>query len=441
MSKQAESETFDPVDLFPDATEMDLRPGVDKCDKNSNCETVCPVAEVNEDFPGPKFQGPEQWRLTRKGDIEFDESVDKCLNCMRCDTACTNDVPLGQMHNVARANYVDNQMSHASREFLRNKMLANYGTLGKLGSMMPRISNAVFGLGATRWLNEKLLGFPSERSFPDFATQTFRGWWSDRGGDATSAERAREAREARGETGEDKKVAFFHGCYANYHQTEVAKSMVRLYESLGYEIAVPEQSCCGTPMFANGMLEDARGVAEGNVDTFGSLVEDGYDLIATCTSCSMALRKEYPELFDIDGVDEVAAHMFDAVEYLRVNEDLEAELAGADVDFPAMTYHAPCHGEVMGVEGIVTELLADVDGVELDDTGDVCCGLAGTYGWKDEKYDDSMEIGAEMFEAFEEAPGEVALTECPMCSAQIEHGTGYEVKHPMQLLETALVES
>ena len=55
-------------------------------------------------------------------------------------------------------------------------------------------------------------------------------------------------------------------------------------------------------------------------------------------------------------------------------------------------------------------------------------------------YETSMEIGAEMFDHMETAEGEVGMTECPTCAMQMEHGTGYEIKHPLQLLETALVD-
>src|SRR6056297_2960463 len=98
---------FEPVEVFPESDEMDLRPGSDDCYKCSTCDTNCPVAEVDDEFPGPKFQGPEQWRLKRKDDHDIDDSVLSCSNCMRCDSACPSDVPLSQMHNTARGEYVD----------------------------------------------------------------------------------------------------------------------------------------------------------------------------------------------------------------------------------------------------------------------------------------------------------------------------------------------
>jgi len=437
-------EEFEPVDVFPDNDDFDLRPGSDSCYKCSTCDTNCPVAEVDDDFPGPKFQGPEQWRLKQHDDEhEIDDSVMDCSNCMRCDNACPSGVPLSQMHNTARGEYVSKQMDTWSVEYVRNRILANYRTSAWLASKFPRTSNFFMNFGPVRWAMDKLMGIPNEREFPAFATETFREWWEKQGGAAGSAERARENRERRGEPADaDKRVAYFHGCYSNYNTTEVGKAMVRVYEHFGYEVVVPEQKCSGTPMFANGMLDDARRHAEVNISSMSDLVEQGYDAIASCTSCSMALRQEYPELFDIEGIEAVASHTFESLEYLRIHEDLRGELKAAEVDgelAKEFAYHAPCHARNQGLERQALELFRDLPGVGIEDVGESCSGISGTYGWKSEKYEKSMKIGEEMFEHMEHAEGDTGMTECPTCAMQMEHGTGYDIRHPLELLEAALV--
>jgi len=428
----------DPVDVFPGG-DLDLRTGADDCYKCTVCDTSCPVAEVDDDFPGPKFQGPEQWRLKRKADVDIDDSITGCSNCMRCDSACPSGVPLSAMHNEARGEYVREQQPTLSREYLRNRILANYRTFARLASLAPRLSNAVANSRPARWLGERLMGVTAQREFPAFATETFREWWRARGG-------------ARVEN-PDKRVAYFHGCYANYNTPEIGKAMVRVYERFGYEVLVPEQGCSGTPMFANGMLPDARRHAETNVAALTDAIADGADVIASCTSCSLSLRQEYPELFDVDGIDDLAAHTYEALEYLRINEDLAGTLAasgggegegedpdpdpepGPDLD---LAYHAPCHARNQGLHRQALELFSEIDGVRVEDVGDSCSGISGTYGWKSEKYDYSMEIGAEMFDHMEAADGETGLTECPTCAMQMEHGTGYETRHPLEIIDDAL---
>ncbi|MBP2252606.1 glycerol-3-phosphate dehydrogenase subunit C [Halarchaeum solikamskense] len=440
---ESPSDEFEPIEVFPEDETPDLRPGADDCYKCSTCDTNCPVAEVDDDFPGPKFQGPEQWRLKRKEDTSVDDSISKCSNCMRCDSACPSDVGLSQMHNTARAEYVEEELSKTSLTYWRNRILANYRTSAFFASKVPRIANAAMNFGPARWAMDRVFGITSEREFPAFATETFREWWEREGGADGSRERARAARERRGEDVDaEKKVAYFHGCYANYNTPEVGKAMVRVFEHFGYELVVPEQRCSGTPMFANGMLDDAERHAEVNVSSMGDLIEQGYDAIASCTSCSMALRQEYPELFDIEGIDELAENTWEALEYLRVQEDLSGELSAATVEdenLAELAYHAPCHARNQGLDGQALELFADLAGVDAADVGDSCSGISGTYGWKSEKYDTSMKIGEEMFDHMEDVEGEVGMTECPTCAMQMEHGTGYEIRHPLEIVESALV--
>jgi glycerol-3-phosphate dehydrogenase subunit C len=407
----------------------DLRPGADDCYKCTACDTSCPVAAVDDQFPGPKFQGPEQWRLKRREDERpIDGSIMDCSNCMRCDAACPAGVPLSRMHNVARAEYVDQELSRFSRRYWRNRLLANYRTAASLGGRFPRLANALLGNSVLRSLTEKLLGITAEREFPAFAGKTFREWWRDRGRSQVDG----------GESG--KRVAYFHGCYANYNTPEVGRALVRVFEHFGYEVVVPEkQGCSGTPMFANGLLDDARRHAEANVEILAALVEEGYDAVCSCTSCSLAIRQEYPELFEHDGVDRVAGSTHEAIEYLRIHEDLAGALEDATIDYPDLAYHAPCHARNQGLQRQAVELFDGLGGVEVTGVGEACSGISGTYGWKAEKYETSMAIGAAMFEHMAAVPGETGLTECPTCAMQMEHGTGYEVRHPLQVLEAALI--
>jgi glycerol-3-phosphate dehydrogenase subunit C len=429
-----------PTQVFGDGAASDLRPGADDCYKCSTCDTNCPVAEVDDSFPGPKFQGPEQWRLNdRADDHSFDESIMDCSNCMRCDTSCPAGVSLSEMHNTARAEYVTEELSPFSRRYWRNRVLANYRTAASIASRVPRLANAVAGNRLASWLGERLLGLTSERDIPTFATETFAEWWATRGGAATSRERAADARSAAAAE-RKKRIAYFHGCYTNYNTPAVGKALVRVFEHFGYEVVVPEQGCSGTPMFANGFLGDARRHAERTVPAFADRIAEGYDAICSCTSCSMALRQEYPELFDFDGVDRVAGNTYEALEYLRIHEDLKGALADASLDGEQFTYHAPCHARSQGLDRQALELFAVLDGVTVSDAGDSCSGISGTYGWKADKYDNSMAIGEEMFDEMTAAEADTGLTECPTCAMQMEHGTGYEIRHPIEVVEAALVE-
>jgi glycerol-3-phosphate dehydrogenase subunit C len=79
-------------------------------------------------------------------------------------------------------------------------------------------------------------------------------------------------------------------------------------------------------------------------------------------------------------------------------------------------------------------LIEDLRVIELDAD---CCGIAGTYGLKKEKYEISMAVGKPLFTALREAHGDVAACDSETCRWQIEHGSGVHAVHPVELLHRA----
>jgi glycerol-3-phosphate dehydrogenase subunit C len=68
-----------------------------------------------------------------------------------------------------------------------------------------------------------------------------------------------------------------------------------------------------------------------------------------------------------------------------------------------------------------------------------CCGIAGTYGYKAEKYEIAMAVGDELFSFVREQDGQVTMTACDSetCRWQLEHGTDLPSRHPVEVLAAA----
>ena len=60
--------------------------------------------------------------------------------------------------------------------------------------------------------------------------------------------------------------------------------------------------------------------------------------------------------------------------------------------------------------------------------------MSGTYGFKQEKYTVSMDIGKELFTKISAARPQMVATECATCQMQIEHGTTFKAIHPAEIL-------
>ena len=86
--------------------------------------------------------------------------------------------------------------------------------------------------------------------------------------------------------------------------------------------------------------------------------------------------------------------------------------------------------------------MAQIPGLDLRESHARCCGIAGTYGYKTEKYQIAMDVGAELFDYVAAQANEsdpVSLTACDSetCRWQLEHGTGIPSRHPIELLAAA----
>jgi glycerol-3-phosphate dehydrogenase subunit C len=102
-----------------------------------------------------------------------------------------------------------------------------------------------------------------------------------------------------------------------------------------------------------------------------------------------------------------------------------------------VAYHAPCQQQGHWIGKPAMELLALIPGLDLREMDARCCGIAGTYGLKQEKYDIAMDVGADLFGQVAAVDASVVACDSETCRWMIEHGTGRPSKHPIELLHQA----
>jgi glycerol-3-phosphate dehydrogenase subunit C len=157
-------------------------------------------------------------------------------------------------------------------------------------------------------------------------------------------------------------------------------------------------------------------------------------LVASAASCGLAIKTDWPELLGAPG-EAVAARTVDIHELL-----LQLHAAGElDLDLPPLglrvAYHEPCHLKAQpGATGTPAKLLSLLPGVTLTPLADSCCGIAGTFGMKEQNYELSMTMGRPLFDELRQAAPDLVATGCGTCQMQVKQGTGLPVAHPVKLL-------
>lgn len=198
-----------------------------------------------------------------------------------------------------------------------------------------------------------------------------------------------------------------------------------------------KEKCCGVPLIANGFTDKARKQAVSNVASLREAIDGkGIPVIATSSTCTFALRDEYPEVLDVDNTG-LREHIELATRWLwrKLDEGKTLPLKTLPLK---VVYHTPCHMEKMGWTLYTLELLRQIPGLELTVLDSQCCGIAGTYGFKKENYPTSQSIGAPLFRQIEESGADIVVTDCETCKWQIEMSTSLRCEHPITLLAKAL---
>ncbi len=434
------------------ATMHSVGTSLNACIKCNICTSYCPVSEVTDSFPGPKYAAPQSERFRDFGHPHYedaagpisrplavgqmpDASVDYCSGCRVCNEVCPTGVRIAEINARARARIV---AAHGLS--LRNRLLGRNEQLGRVGSIAPALANLILHNPVSRKLAAALFGVAEKAPLPRWHHETLNCWLA-----RTRAQRLRSER----------KVVYFHGCATQYYEPYVGMAAILVLEHLGYEVVVPPQNCCGLPMLSNGEFGAAEDHHRRNVDRLAEYVDAGYPVIGTSTSCTLTLKEEAPELLDLErdpGTRALKLATWDIFEWLRDRQDqgqLPSDLRPLNqTDQPfILPYHAPCQLRAHRIGKPALDLLAQIPGLDLRESHARCCGIAGTYGYKNEKYQIAMDVGKELFDYVEAQADKadplsnesVSFTACDSetCRWQLEHGTGLPSRHPIELLAAA----
>jgi glycerol-3-phosphate dehydrogenase subunit C len=394
-----------------------IRDTLDHCVKCTICESYCPFSAATPLFPGPKYVGPQAERY-RSSPPSPDVSLDYCSGCGICTQVCPQGVKIAEMNSRARE-----VLKTETGIPLRDQLIARPPLAGRLGTPVAPLANAVLDSRLARRLLERTLGIHHAAPMPRWAGRTFQSW----------ARRHRLPAPARNT------VVYFHGCGANYYEPGTAQMAVEVLEHNAVHVIVPRQGCCGLPLQSNGIFPAGRRYVRALAGRLAPFARRGYDIVATSTSCALMLKREAREIMGVEDEDlaVVGERMQDICEYLVGLHDrgeLRTDFAPLPLTVP---YHAPCQQRGHGIGKPALELFDLIPGLRVVEVEAECCGIAGTYGLKREKYDISMRVGEPVFRQVREAGADLAACDSETCRWQIAEATGVPAVHPVELLHRA----
>ena len=414
------------------------------CIRCSACSNACGNFQSvgGHAFGGETYSGgiATGWETGIEGLDVAAEFNDLCTGCSRCVPACPVGIDIPWINTVVRdrinrGEATERQVDWMFEELLPDeepagldlgsRIVGNYETLAKLGSLTAPVANRTANAAPVRALLERVAGIDRRRDLPAFSRETLVDWFESRGGPAVpAAEATREA-------------VVYPDTATNYADVARGKATVRALEALDVHVRVPDLPGSGRPPLSQGMVETAETAAHDVYAGLAEHVDAGRDVVVIEPSDLALFRREYEKFLPAVSHERLADASYDVMEYVfglienGADADALAGPSGIEANH-GVAYHPHCQGRTVGVGEYSTAVLEALGyDVRVSDTE--CCGMAGSFGYKRDYYELSMDVGEPLVEQFGETDRTVVAAGTS-CGEQLDALLGSPVRHPVELV-------
>lgn len=356
---------------------------------------------------------------------ELKDVFDLCLSCKACASECPSSVDVASL----KAEFLY-QYQKANGVSLRTKLFAYNNTLNRFGSVLPKLTNFVFSNGLTSSILKKSFGIAKERHLPLISNKSL----------------SKEFQDFKKQIDNDKNIKtvyLFNDEFLNYLDTSIGVDAIQLLKALNYEVKMVKNVESGRTFLSKGLLEQAKDLANKNVKIFKDLISDETPLIGVEPSAILTFKDEYLRLAD----DKTSAETIAKNTFL-IEEFIQQEIKLGNITSQQFTseektikFHGHCHQKSFSDQLSSFNVLNLPKNYKVTIIPSGCCGMAGSFGYEEEHYEVSMQIGEQtLFPAVRNASMHTIISaNGTSCRHQIKDGTRREAKHPITILREALI--
>ncbi len=356
---------------------------------------------------------------------EIYDVMSLCLSCKACKSECPSNVDMAKLKAEFLQHYYD-----ANGVPLRSKLIANFTATAKLGSLAPSIYNFVMGNVVTGSLIKALSGFAIKRSMPKLSKQTLHNWYQKNYTPPVNP---------------IKTIYLFCDEFTNYNDAAIGVKAIKLLTALGYEVVIPEHGESGRTWLSKGLVRKAKLIANKNIQLLSKVVTAQHPIIGLEPSAILTFRDEYPDLAtdeNLEAAKALAINSFFIDEFLA--KEMEAGVISKEKftkESKSILLHGHCQQKAVGSLADSVKVLSFPENYKVETIASGCCGMAGSFGYEEEHYEVSMNIGELVLFPKVRANKETCTIAAPgtSCRHQIKDGTGAKALHTVEVLFEALV--
>ncbi|WPR70995.1 FAD-linked oxidase C-terminal domain-containing protein [Flavobacterium sp. NG2] len=352
---------------------------------------------------------------------ELYQVFDLCVSCKACASECPSNVDIASL----KAEFLY-QYQKANGFSLRSRIFANNAKLNQLASGFPSFTNYMVNLPIVK----KMMGVSLRREVPRLSKITFKDWYDDQN------ESIHQTTLVSG------KVYLFCDEFTNYYDVSVGIDAFELLTALGYEVIMLNHEESGRAYLSKGFLEEAKEIANINVEIFAPLISKETPLIGIEPSAILSFRDEYLRLVDDKPkAEKLAKNVFTIEEFFKKEIEKGKIHSGQFSDVSKeIKIHGHCHQKALSTVEASFAMLNVPKNSQVTIYNSGCCGMAGSFGYEREHYDISMQMGEDTL--FPKIRNTAKTTEIAAagtsCRHQIFDGTSRKAQHPVSILRSCL---
>jgi len=347
---------------------------------------------------------------------------DLCLSCKACSSECPSNVDVASL----KAEFLY-QYQEVNGYSLRSKLYAYNVTLNRWASSWPGLSNALFSSAIFGRIIKKSMGMSPKRSIPKVSSFNLNKFLKSTDNQVNK---------------DLSYLVLLVDEFSNYWDTDVTRDAIDLLSSLGYKIEIIRAET-GRSFISKGFLRQAKNLAGANIEKLYPYAAKGIPIVGLEPSAILSFRDEYKRFhLDRHKVEIVSENCLLIEEFLA--EEINKGKWGSELfteEHKTVKIHTHCHQKSLSNQKVTFDILNLPSNYSVSIINSGCCGMAGSFGYEQEHYDVSMQIGElSLFPAIRKSEKDVIIAaNGTSCRHQISDGTGKKALHPISILKAALV--
>jgi len=405
--------------------------GVGACRK-TDAGTMCPsYMATGEEQHSTRGRAHLLWELMQREVLPNDwaneqvrESLDLCLSCKACKSECPVSVDMA----TYKAEFLAHHYEHHSRP-LSHYAFGRIDRWARLASIAPGVVNAINKAPGISHLIKSMLHIHPSRKFPRFS----RPFTPDR----RLARDPQRRKDRRNPLPADAPTVFLWAdTFNNYFHPATLRAAHQVLTEAGFRVSLPNRHlCCGRPLYDFGMLDTAKQYLQKILDALTPQIDAGTPIVVLEPSCASVFRDELVNLFPKDPRAPKLRSLVYLLSEFLVKHAPNYQPPKID---GKIVVHGHCHHKSMsGPEsGMADELkLLRATGAQVEALDSGCCGMAGPFGFEEDKYEVSQKIGERvLLPAVRNNPGAIIVSDGFSCCEQITQNTKARPKHLAEVL-------